>query len=61
MHIHTKRGVNHNYNISQGDRIVIERIISTKRKNIKELFEGYEGEYKRENIDWGSPEGEEIW
>ena len=40
-------------------KLIIERV--EKRKNIKELFEGFEGEYESVEIDWGKPEGEEIW
>ena len=29
--------------------------------NIKELFENYKEEYKPQEVDWGEPEGEEIW
>lgn len=32
-----------------------------KRKNIKELFADYKGEYEPTEIDWGNPEGKEIW
>lgn len=32
-----------------------------KRKNIKDLFENYDGEYKPTEFDWGKPEGDEIW
>ena len=32
-----------------------------KRKNIKELFANYEKEYKTQEMDWGEPEGKEIW
>ena len=41
-------------------KIVIEKS-KTKRKNIKELFENYKGEYEQTEIDWGEPKGEEIW
>ena len=41
-------------------KIIIEKA-KEKRKNIKELFENYEGEYEPIDIDWGEPEGEEIW
>ena len=34
---------------------------SKKRKNIKELFTNYEREYEVQEIDWGEPEGKEIW
>jgi len=30
------------------------------RKTIEELFEGYEGDYEYEEIDWGEPVGAEI-
>lgn len=43
--------------VSNG-KIVIEKV---KRKNIKELFEEYKEDYKPTEIDWGNPEGEEIW
>ena len=32
-----------------------------KRKNIKELFANYKGEYKNQEVDWGEPKGEEVW
>lgn len=31
-----------------------------KRKTIIELFEGYDGDYKPSEIDWGEPVGNEI-
>jgi antitoxin MazE len=31
------------------------------RKSIDELFEGYDGDYEPIEIDWGKPEGNEIW
>lgn len=43
------------------DKLVIEKAKTQNRKNIKELFKDYKGEYKPEKIDWGEPEGEEIW
>lgn len=33
---------------------------SKKRKTIIELFEGYDGDYKPSEIDWGEPVGNEI-
>lgn len=32
-----------------------------KRQNIKELFENYDGNYEKENMDWDEPVGKEIW
>ena len=43
------------------DKLVIEKAKTQNRKNIKELFKDYKGEYKHKEIDWGEPEGEEIW
>lgn len=45
----------------QNNKIVIEKAKDKKRKNIKELFENYNEEYEPVEIDWGKPEGEEIW
>lgn len=41
-------------------KLIIEKA-KTKRKNIKELFADYKGDYKPIEVDWGDPEGEEIW
>ena len=41
-------------------KIIIEKA-KEKRKNIKELFENYKDKYEPVDIDWGEPEGEEIW
>lgn len=41
-------------------KLIIEKA-KNKRKNIKELFANYEGDYKPIEVDWGEPEGEEIW
>ena len=30
-------------------------------QTIDELFDGYDGDYVTEEIDWGEPAGEEIW
>lgn len=33
-----------------------------KRKSIQELFAGYDGEFfQAGEIDWGKPQGEEVW
>ena len=46
--------------IVKDDKLIMEKAKS-KRKNIKELFANYKEQYKPEEIDWGKPEGEEIW
>ena len=45
----------------EGDQLVIKKADENKRENIKELFADYKGEYEPTKIDWGEPEGEEIW
>ena len=42
-------------------KLIIEKTKDRKRKNIKELFKKYKGNYEPEKIDWGEPKGEEIW
>lgn len=43
----------------ENSRIVIEGI--KRKKNIRELFEGYDGDTTTKETDWGSPVGKEIW
>lgn len=45
----------------EDNKIVIEKAQKIERKNIKELFKDYEGEYEPSEIDWGEPEGKEVW
>ena len=45
----------------EGGRIIIERAAPSKNVNIVDLFEGYTGEYKPEEFDWGDPAGGEAW
>lgn len=33
----------------------------TRKPLIESLFEGFHGNYSPEEIDWGKPEGNEIW
>lgn len=40
-------------------KLIIEK--AENRKNIKELFADYKGEYEQVDIDWGNPVGDEIW
>lgn len=47
--------------IVKNDKIIMEKAKDKKRKNIKELFENFEGAYEPIEIDWGEPEGDEIW
>ena len=43
------------------DKIIIAKAQKKKRKNIKELFTGYNGNYKTDAIEYGEPVGREIW
>ena len=47
--------------IVDNGKLIIEKAKEKKKKNIKELFKNYKGNYEPEEIDWGKPEGEEIW
>ena len=42
-------------------KIIIEKAEKPKRKNIKELFADFDGQYTPIEMDWGEPRGEEIW
>lgn len=44
---------------AENGSIVIKK--AEPRKNIIELFEDYEGDYKPSEIDWGEPVGNEVW
>lgn len=41
-------------------KLIIEKA-KKERESIMELFENYEEEYTPEEIDWGKPEGKEVW
>ena len=47
--------------IVDNGKLVIEKAKEHKRKNIKELFENYKGDYEPVEVEWGEPKGEEIW
>lgn len=44
---------------TESDKIVVKR--AKKRRNIKELFADFHGEYTPIEINWGSFVGEKIW
>ncbi len=56
-------------NIKEGEEVeifiqnnmIVIKPHARKRKTIEELFENYDGNYEVEQIDWGKPEGKEIW
>ena len=50
--------------IKAGVKVILfeEKSNIRKRKSIQELFAGYdEGLFQTEEIEWGKPQGEEIW
>lgn len=48
--------------ITENNNIVIKKIQSKKtKKTLQERFENFEGTYSIEPVDWGTPEGREIW
>ena len=46
--------------ITENDSIIIKKAVNGKR-NIDKLFANYEGTYQPTSIDWGYPQGKEIW
>ncbi len=32
-----------------------------KSKGLAKLFEGYHGDYKPKFVNWGKPQGKEVW
>ncbi len=46
---------------AQNGKLVIEKVVHKERKNIKELFANFDGEYTPQNVDWGEPVGDEVW
>lgn len=47
--------------LSVVDGGIFIKTIERKRKSIQELFEGYSGDYKCEEVDWGEKVGNEEW
>ncbi len=46
--------------ILKEDEIVLKSA-KEKKKSIQELFEDYHDEYQATEINWGEPEGNEVW
>jgi len=67
--IRLPKAILENVNMSEGDYVeivihdgvIIIKSVAGKRKTIYELFSDYEGDYTPDEIDWGEPEGDEIW
>ncbi len=43
------------------DNIVITKVKKEKELTLEDIFKDYDGEYKAEEFDWGSPIGKEVW
>lgn len=42
------------------DEIVLKSA-KVKKKSIQELFADYQGDYQPSEMEWGEPEGKEVW
>lgn len=49
--------------LSENDTIIIKKSKKEPKKyqSIQELFAEYNGEYQPIEMNWGEPQGEEIW
>ena len=47
--------------IVEGENLKVKKFEKEKRKTIKELFANYDENYEKQEIDWGEPQGKEIW
>lgn len=54
--------INDSILIEEGEGCLkISKAKNEKRKTIKELFADYDGNYEKQEIDWGETVGKEIW
>lgn len=45
--------------VIEGEKLIMQK--TKHRKNIKELFADFDGEYEPIKVDWGDAVGDEIW
>lgn len=60
---HVKAGDKVNYDI-EGNRMIIEfaeEDIKDEAYDLDDLFKDFHGTYDQKEIDWGKPEGREVW
>lgn len=43
------------------DNIVITKVKKKKELTLEDIFKDYNGQYKAEEYDWGSPARKEVW
>ena len=53
--------VNENVEITTEDNSIVIKKAMSDIKGIDKRFADYKGEYKPVEIDWGQPQGREIW
>ncbi len=54
--------VNDKVEIEIGDgKLAISKAETRQYTSLAQLFEGYEGDYVCEELDWGPPVGNEVW
>jgi antitoxin MazE len=41
--------------------LIIKKVSDSKHKTIQERFADFNGSYEPVSIDWGEPQGDEIW
>lgn len=44
-----------------GENEIVLKSAKAKKKSIQELFADYQGHYQPSEINWGEPEGKEVW
>jgi antitoxin MazE len=51
--------------VAEGNRIIIRGLSAVKPQKthlrLQERFENFTGTYSQTEINWGKPEGEEVW
>lgn len=46
---------------AQNNCLVVEQAPKTQSKTIQRLFENFNGDHMPCEMDWGKPEGREVW
>jgi len=48
--------------VTENNNIIIKKLENKKKhKTLQERFKNFDGIYEFEQVDWGTPEGKEIW
>lgn len=43
------------------NNILISKVKKEQELTLEDIFQDYDGAYKAEKYDWGSPSGKEVW